>query len=55
MMNDHDILIELKQDMHWIKKITGNHLKHHWVITVTALSATLSAITAIVIMLVTRG
>jgi len=51
---DHDILILLKGDMCWMKKMMDNHLRHHWTITICSISAALSACTAIVLLLI-RG
>lgn len=51
-MEDHDILVGLEKDMSWLKKIMGNHLKHHWAVTITMCSAVLGLITALIILLV---
>ena len=51
-LSDHDLLTKLSVDMDWLVKIVGNHLKHHWIITVTAFSAALSAITALILIIV---
>jgi len=32
---DHDILLGLQRDMCWIKKQLANHLKHHWMLTLS--------------------
>jgi len=50
--NDHDILLELKTDVCWIKKIVGNHLRHHWMVTLAALAAALSSIGTLIIFLI---
>lgn len=49
--DDHDRLIRLSSDVCWIKTIVGNHLKHHWIITVAALSAAFTAIAGAIVML----
>ena len=48
-VTDHDILIELYNDVGWIKKLMGNHLKHHWAITLAATGAAISALIALII------
>jgi hypothetical protein len=37
---DHDILIELYNDVKWIKKIIGDHFRQHWAITMAVVGAT---------------
>jgi len=51
ILSDHDILIGLQRDMCWVRKQLENHLRHHFLITLCSLSAALSAITAIVVVL----
>lgn len=41
-LKDHDILLQLYSDVCWVKKILGNHLKHHWMITLAAIGTTLT-------------
>ena len=53
-LTDHDLLITMSTDICWLKTVVGNHLKHHWAISICALGATLSAITAVVILLLQR-
>ena len=52
MMNDHDILIELKSDMCWVRKQLQNHLKHHFLVALASFGAALSAITGVIIMVI---
>ncbi len=53
---DNEILQELKTDMCWVKKILGNHLKHHWAITLAALAAGITGFaTAILVILKELG
>lgn len=33
LLTDHDLLVELRTDVQWIKNQLGNHLRHHWIIT----------------------
>jgi hypothetical protein len=44
---DHDILIELYNDVKWIKKIIGDHFRQHWAITMAVVGATMAAIVAL--------
>jgi len=58
-MSDHDILIELNVKMDLQEKQFSNHLHHHWMITITALSAALTGflgfVTSLVMMLIKSG
>jgi hypothetical protein len=54
MNDDHDILLELKGDVCWIKKILGNHLKHHWLITLGALTAAMGSIGTLIVFLLVK-
>ncbi len=47
--SDHDILIELRKDMQWIKKILGNHLKHHWAIHLATFTALLGLVAVLLL------
>ena len=47
--NDHDLLIGLVKDMCWLKKIMGNHLRHHWATELTLLTMVGGLITAVVV------
>ena len=42
-LKDHDILLQLYSDVCWVKKILGNHLKHHWLITLAAIGTAMTA------------
>lgn len=53
-MDDHDILVELKNDMCWIKKALSNHLKHHWLITLGACTAGMAAMGSLIFFLLTK-
>lgn len=45
--NDHDLLITLVRDMCWIRKVLGNHLKHHWATELALLTMIGGLITAL--------
>jgi len=46
---DHDLLVRLVNDMCWLKKIVSNHLRRHFLISITLLGAVLSLITYLVL------
>ena len=48
-MEDHDLLITIAKDMYWVKKIMGNHLKHHWMITLGACTAAIGGFITLII------
>jgi len=48
---DREQLAEFKQDIKWIKKMLGNHLKHHWAVTLSLLGITFSSILTLLIFL----
>jgi len=41
---DHDLLMSVVNDICWIKKVMGNHLKHHWALEIGIVLALLGAI-----------
>lgn len=41
---DHDLLIQLCTDVCWLKKVMGNHIKHHWMLTVALAAAAVAAL-----------
>lgn len=51
---DHDMLLGLCTDMCWLKKVVGNHLRHHFMITMAVAGAALSATTALIILLISK-
>jgi len=51
---DHDLLISLSNDMSWLKKITANHLSHHWVLTIGVVGSMLSALGVLVLYIITN-
>jgi len=58
-MSDHDLLIELNVKQDGLEKQFGNHLHHHWMFTITALSAAFTAalgfVTSLVLLIVKSG
>ncbi len=42
--SDHDMLLQLCTDVCWLKKIMGNHIKHHWMLTIVLVSAGVAAL-----------
>lgn len=56
---DHDLLIELNVKMDWMEKQFSNHLHHHWMITLAALSAALTGaigfVTSLLMLLIKTG
>ena len=42
--SDHDLLIKLSTDMRWLRKQIGNHLHHHWMVTLAVLAAAFAAL-----------
>lgn len=56
MDNDDKILLaEIKTDVCWIKKIMGNHLKHHWVVTLAVITCSLCTIGSVIVAVICRG
>lgn len=53
--DDHDILIELKRDVCWMRKTLENHLKHHWLITLGACTAAMMAFATLIVFLIKGG
>ena len=45
-------LSKIETDIGWIREIMGNHLRHHWAITLGACTAAISAIATIIILVV---
>lgn len=54
-MNDHDILTKLDRDVCWIRKALENHLSKHWLITLGAITAAMSALAALIVVLLRGG
>ena len=49
-MSDHDILIQVNVKLDELKKQFDNHLKHHWAISVTLLSITITSLISVLVM-----
>jgi len=52
-LEHHQQLACVQQDICWLKKIMGNHLTHHWIITVSVAASMLSAIGVLVMYIIT--
>jgi hypothetical protein len=48
-MNDHDLLVQLAEDMKWIKTGLENHLHGHFQYSLMAWGTALAAIVALVL------
>ena len=46
---DHDILIKLQADICWIRKQLSNHLKHHWMLTLSLAGIVLAGVVTIIV------
>lgn len=57
--SDHDLLIELNVKQDELSRCFTNHLHHHWVVSITALSAALAAglgfIASIMLLMIKSG
>ena len=53
-MTDHDLLIRIDERVRKLARCMTNHLRHHWIITVAALTALFGAIRTIAAALVLR-
>ena len=52
--DDRERLAELKTDICWIKKMLGNHLRHHWAVTLALLGITLSSVLTLLVFMLTK-
>lgn len=56
--SDHDILIEVRTIVTLLSSHFNNHLKHHWAVTIAALSAAVmglvSFITGLIMFLISK-
>lgn len=53
MTNDEKkLLVQVSTDICWLKKIMGNHLKHHWAVTLAVTACALSTTGSVIIVLV---
>lgn len=53
-INDHDLLMEIKTNQIWLMAQFNNHLKHHFLITLGALGAAFSSISALIVFIITK-
>ena len=47
--SDHDLLIRIDERVQKLDRCMTNHLKHHWVVTVAALTAFVGAVVTLVV------
>jgi len=47
-MSDHDLLIRIDERVAKLERCMTNHLKHHWAVTLAALSAAVTLAVALV-------
>lgn len=43
-ISDHDLLIRIDEQVKKLDRCMTNHLKHHWAVTLAAITAMLSAV-----------
>lgn len=53
--SDHDLLIRIDERVAKLDKCMGNHLRHHWAITMMAVSAMLAAAGSIFVAVLRKG
>ncbi len=53
-MTDREYLIHIDTEVTGLKEQFSNHLKHHWMATIALISITGTAITAVIIALLTK-
>lgn len=53
-MSDHDLLIQLAEDMKWVKKTLGNHLHFHFWTNITLLSIIGGLVIALITALIVK-
>lgn len=46
--NDHDLLIRIDEKVTGLTTSFENHLKHHWMVTVAAVTAVLAAVASLI-------
>ena len=54
-ISDHDLLIRIDERVKKIDRCMGNHLRHHWAITMMAVSAMLAAAGSILVAVLRKG
>jgi hypothetical protein len=50
--NDHDILLELYNDMQWVKEILKTQARQRWEVTLAAIVAMIAGIGSLILFLV---
>lgn len=53
-MNDHDLLVRIDERVLGLENDMRNHLRHHWVVSVSVLVAVLTAAGSMLVALVMR-
>jgi len=48
-MTDHDLLVKVAQDVEWLKTSFKNHLKHHFLATLSAIGIAATAIATLLV------
>ena len=51
-LSERELLVLNHTDICWVKKLLNNHLRHHWIITVAALTAAFGFASAFLIVLI---
>lgn len=54
-MNDHDLLIRIDERTDKIDRCMRNHLRHHWAVILTAVSAMLATAGALLLAILRKG
>ena len=47
--DDHDLLIELRADIKWIRSSLSEHLRKHWAVSVCVLGALATGVIALLV------
>lgn len=46
-MNDHDLLMRIDERMYNLTKHFGNHIKHHWMLTIPLIMVVVGLVIAL--------
>lgn len=52
---EREAIVKLQTDVSWIREIMGNHLKHHWVVTLAVVTCALCTAGSVLVTLICRG
>jgi hypothetical protein len=52
--SDHDRIIRMDENIKWLMNQFGNHLQHHWAITVLAIGAAFTACSSLLMMVLSK-